>query len=820
MAAGQSADSPPSWLAALPPLRRAMMSRVFRRIALLPLLANTADAGQIRVATFNIGATFGETFFIHSLGDPGTPDHDTVRDILARIDADVVALQEIHSVDLQGSPNDLQALAGYLGYDYLNVPPVTGVFDNTLRVVLLSRFPLLQSSSIAPPAGARDMTRRHAVVQVDLPGTHADPFLVSPHLKAGTASGERFQRAVEMRRLVNHLAAEGIGGNHNFVVLGDFNPSATQTTFTELPTGLPQSFVLGNDIPFPVTYFVNPVDYFPDPVFRLDARQPGGSAVTFDTSTGGRTLDLILVSPAIAARDHASEIYNSALDVSNAVGLPKAGAPLAAGTSAAASDHYAVFADLRILPNGPYAFRQPGEAVSENFGAITGLSAPPPWNATAGGAWTGLDDGTSSQRGWRVYGGPGAAAPGFLSNGQPASLSATFENLSPVPLTALEISLDAKQWSAASGGAADSLTVELVTPRQILPLADLTFTADTTLPTGPLAGGAPVFLTTIARNLWIEPGASFDLRVSFRPDPESAPPPAAAFINEFHYDNSGGDTGEFVEVVVGPGFTGDLAALSLRLYNGSNGAEYAAHALNTFEAGETTASGHRIYYKMISDIQNGAPDGLALVDGSSVLQFLSYEGAFTAISGPAAGLVSKDIGVSQGGTRTAGEAALGLTGTGGSADGFSWVEFIAIPHSPGAANHGQAFIVPGKTAQGLAFDNLNVAHLPDNDLDGEPDSTDADDDNDGQSDAYETAFGSNPKDRHSRFDPVIVRTAAGVGLSFPGVRGIDYTVEASTGLDLWQELVTVAGADETIAIPLPMAEPAMFFRLKSQGPNH
>ena len=796
-------------------------SGVFHRIAFIPLLlATMAHAAQIRVATFNIGATFGETFFTHSLGEPGTPDHDTVRDILARIDADVVALQEIHSVDLQGSPGDLESLAGSLGYDYVNVPPVTGVFDTTLRVVFLSRFPFLESSSIAPPAGAKDMTRRHAVVKVDLPGTHADPLLVSPHLKAGTASDERFQRAVEMRRLVHHLTAEGIGGNDNFVVLGDFNPSATQATFTESPTGLPQSFLLGNDIPFPVTYFVNPVDYFPHPVFRLDARQTDGSAVTFDTSSGGRTLDLILVSPAIAARDHAAEIYNSALDVSNAIGLPKAGSPLAVGTSAAASDHYAVFADLRILPNGPYGFRQPGEAVSENFGPITGLSAPPPWNAVAGGAWTGLDDGTSTQRGWRVYGEPGDAAPGFLSDGQAASLSATFENLSTVPLTALEISLDAKQWNAASGGAADSFTVELVTPRQIVPLPGLTFTADTTLPTGPLAGGAPVFLTSIARNLWIEPGASFDLRVSFLPDPESGPLPDAVFINEFHYDNSGGDTGEFVEVVVGPGYTGDPTELSLRLYNGSNGAEYAAHALNTFQPGETTASGHRIYYKMIGGIQNGAPDGFALVNGSSVLQFLSYEGSFTATNGPAAGLVSTDIGVGQSGTRPAGEAALGLTGTGGSADGFSWVEFSAIPHSPGAANHGQSFTLPGKAPQGLAFDNLTVTYLTDHDLDGDPDLTDPDDDNDGQGDGYEIAFGSDPIDRHSRFDPVIARTAAGVELSFPGLQGIDYTVEFSIALDDWQELVTVAGANETIAIPLPMAEPAMFFRLKSQGPNH
>ena len=47
-------------------------------------------------------------------------------------------------------------------------------------------------------------------------------------------------------------------------------------------------------------------------------------------------------------------------------------------------------------------------------------------------------------------------------------------------------------------------------------------------------------------------------------------------------------------------------------------------------------------------IQNGSPDGLALVDaGGAVVEFLSYEGSFTATSGNANGLVSVDIGVSE-----------------------------------------------------------------------------------------------------------------------------------------------------------------------------
>jgi 5'-nucleotidase len=44
------------------------------------------------------------------------------------------------------------------------------------------------------------------------------------------------------------------------------------------------------------------------------------------------------------------------------------------------------------------------------------------------------------------------------------------------------------------------------------------------------------------------------------------------FISEFHYDNSGADAGEFVEVTGDAG--DDLAGWSIVLYNGNGGASY------------------------------------------------------------------------------------------------------------------------------------------------------------------------------------------------------------------------------------------------------
>ena len=47
-------------------------------------------------------------------------------------------------------------------------------------------------------------------------------------------------------------------------------------------------------------------------------------------------------------------------------------------------------------------------------------------------------------------------------------------------------------------------------------------------------------------------------------------------------------------------------------------------------------------------IQNGSPDGLALVDaGGTLREFLSYEGVMTALDGPAIGRTSSDINVAE-----------------------------------------------------------------------------------------------------------------------------------------------------------------------------
>ena len=85
-----------------------------------------------------------------------------------------------------------------------------------------------------------------------------------------------------------------------------------------------------------------------------------------------------------------------------------------------------------------------------------------------------------------------------------------------------------------------------------------------------------------------------------------------------------------------------------------------------------TASGRRSLTYPVNGIQNGAPDGVALVfQGTTVIQFLSYEGTFTATTGPANGLTSTDIGVIEIGSEPLG-LSLQLVGDGTSYADFTW----------------------------------------------------------------------------------------------------------------------------------------------------
>ena len=113
---------------------------------------------------------------------------------------------------------------------------------------------------------------------------------------------------------------------------------------------------------------------------------------------------------------------------------------------------------------------------------------------------------------------------------------------------------------------------------------------------------------------------------------------AEVFFSEIHYDNTGTDTGEAIEVTAPVGM--DMTGWSIVLYNGNGGTAYDTATLT----GVVPAGG--AFTVGFGQIQNGSPDGFALVDPSNlVVEFLSYEGVFMAVGGPADGDESVDIDV-------------------------------------------------------------------------------------------------------------------------------------------------------------------------------
>jgi len=162
---------------------------------------------------------------------------------------------------------------------------------------------------------------------------------------------------------------------------------------------------------------------------------------------------------------------------------------------------------------------------------------------------------------------------------------------------------------------------------------------------------------------------------------------ADVFINELHYDNSGGDVGEAIEVAGNSGT--DLTGWSIIFYNGNGGGIYRTTMLTGIIPNQQDGFGTVIFNLPTNGIQNGAPDGMALVDpANTVIQFLSYEGVITATNGPAVGMTSTDIGVAESSGTLIGNS-LQLSGTGSQASDFTWEADSANTY--GAINTNQVF---------------------------------------------------------------------------------------------------------------------------------
>ncbi len=167
----------------------------------------------------------------------------------------------------------------------------------------------------------------------------------------------------------------------------------------------------------------------------------------------------------------------------------------------------------------------------------------------------------------------------------------------------------------------------------------------------------------------------------------SLPVKTDVWINEIHYDNAGADVGEFIEIA---GLAGlDITGYELLLYNGANGNVYGSQTLSGIIPDSTSGFGFLEIDFPGVNIQNDI-EGVALVDtAGTVIQFLSYEGVFTANDGAAVGETSINIPVSENGTDTAGSSLQLAGGPGSVYADFMWSP--SATSTPGTVNNGQTF---------------------------------------------------------------------------------------------------------------------------------
>lgn len=126
-------------------------------------------------------------------------------------------------------------------------------------------------------------------------------------------------------------------------------------------------------------------------------------------------------------------------------------------------------------------------------------------------------------------------------------------------------------------------------------------------------------------------------------------------LNEVDYDNVGSDTAEYVEILNAGSTTIDLAGYQLVLLNGGAGSLYGRYDLGpgTLAPGQYLVVGSQVALAAVpvgvrtisfgtdkDNVQNGAPDGMAIINADSLVDALSYEGAMTTVSIAGLGVVS------------------------------------------------------------------------------------------------------------------------------------------------------------------------------------
>lgn len=290
---------------------------------------DTGDPPTVRVVSWNV----------QGLGSSASAGFESVRAVLARLDGDVVGLQEVDEKEA----SELTSLASELGYPHVQLARSTPY--GPLRNAVLTRLPpaTLRSWSaeeLSGDAQAEDVTRQPVSTTIDTPWGRPLTVVVQ-HCKAGFDDIDEFRRNVDAWRTAQ--AASG-----STLLMGDINEDPREgpeqpSSFGSVPPGAPPSYQPGDDLsellggPGMVN---DPFALLADQGFRhVEAAQGDGRVETRDS---GRWIDHILLDASLEVR--AIEIYDTRDD--GLTNLPMGGMPPGRDAVRSASDHLPVVADV------------------------------------------------------------------------------------------------------------------------------------------------------------------------------------------------------------------------------------------------------------------------------------------------------------------------------------------------------------------------------------------------------------------------------------------------------------------------------------------
>ena len=214
-------------------------------------MEDLGDKIVVRVMTYNIHGCVGADRDVNP---------DKIASILAGLDVDIVALQEVDT----GHPtreyrNQAQMIAGVLDVEHIYFP----VEQEGLRrfgLAVLSRFPIVRFDQIQLPNVYPLLNpRRRGALRTHLETPAGRVYLINTHL-----SLFRLERRLQLTALMTGDDFNEIPANEPLVFCGDFNAGPSSDTYKQVSRLLTDVQTASNSGPVEATYHAK------SPFFRLD----------------------------------------------------------------------------------------------------------------------------------------------------------------------------------------------------------------------------------------------------------------------------------------------------------------------------------------------------------------------------------------------------------------------------------------------------------------------------------------------------------------------------------------------------------------------